>query len=154
MGTGVSFTRGKAAQLEAGYLSQRSAELPELQLFPYNERPNKRFKFLLWIEPFMESCYKHWPQICIRSPLFWDFKQRRFELSHRRLATVYQFHLQGSNTPRRLPDLCKWERLVIPKRRPEYNLRCVTSKKSEHLIYTAVETWNYIYFNIIRYIHT
>jgi hypothetical protein len=49
--------------------------------------------------------------------------------SYRRFGTSYRFHLQVSTI----------------------NIRCVTSQKREHLIYTAAETWNHASMFYVRH---
>ena len=49
--------------------------------------------------------------VYVRSSLFWAIRQRRLEVIYRRFGKTYRSHLIG------LLDPCKWDRLVIPKRR-------------------------------------
>ena len=42
--------------------------------------------------------------LSLRSSLLWDFSQRRLVVCYVRLGTTYRFHLQGSSTPRRMPQ--------------------------------------------------
>jgi hypothetical protein len=62
--------------------------------------------------------------VYLNSFVFWDVTHRRL-VSHRRFGSAYRYHLQGSR--------CR-DRYVVPKRRCESNLRCLTSQKTTEFI--------------------
>jgi len=72
----------------------------------------------------------------MRSAIFWDFTQRRMVVSCRRFGTTYRYHLQESSSPRRLLDLRRCNREIVPKRRQETTILCwVKSQKRTDLCY-------------------
>ena len=69
---------------------------------------------------------------------FWDFTQRR------RFGTTYRSYLQRSSSPRRRWD--DW----LSRKVSNTSLRCVTSQKSEDLIYTAAKASNRTVIELLR----
>ena len=65
-----------------------------------------------------------------RSSLFWVVTLHRSVVIYRRFGTICRPHLQCASRPRRITN----------------NLRCVTTQKSEDLIYFAAEAWNHAKF--------
>jgi len=62
-----------------------------------------------------------------RFSLFWVVTVHRSVVTYRRLGTTCRPHLQCASRPRRITN----------------NQPCVTTQKSEDLIYFAAETWNH-----------
>jgi hypothetical protein len=74
--------------------------------------------------------------LCLRSSLFCDIMQRLLVVSYRRFRTTYRFHLQGSWTARPL----KMESIGCPETSgTKYLSTCISSHKSEDIIYTVAE---------------
>ena len=85
----------------------------------------------------------------------WDLRsatmltERWLVVSYRRCGTTYRSHLQGSNT--RIAWPLKVGTICCPKNRwLGTNRCCVTSQKSEVLIYTTAEAWNDASRNLFR----
>ena len=74
----------------------------------------------------------------VMSLLFWDVTQRWLVVGHRRFGTTYLSHFRRSSSPRTL----KIGPIGCPDRSVTLTQRCVTSQKSEKLIYTATEAWS------------
>jgi hypothetical protein len=78
-----------------------------------------------------------------RSLLLRDVKQHWLAVSYRHFETAYRSHLQGSSSPLILEDGTD----SVPKRwLLTASQCCLTSRKSEDLIYTTVKAWNHTNF--------
>jgi len=78
----------------------------------------------------------------MRYSLFLGVTQRTLTISKHSFGATYLSHFQGSRILA-VSDRWRWNGYVVPRGEINTNLRCVTSQKSEDLIYNVAEDWNY-----------
>lgn len=83
--------------------------------------------------------------IVVEISIFWDSTQRRLIVSYRYFGRTYVSRLQGSYFLGLLWPL-KMGPMCVPKNRWITTIqRCVTTQKSEDLMYIVAEDWKHLY---------